>query len=373
MEFNNDNLNDSQQRNCNKAKDYNIIYAYTINDLKHDGLLKIGTTLIPYEDIDNIRDLTDNSSFLKFAAKSKIEQNDKILTNQCTIVYSTLGTKNNDECFNDEEVNEWLRKNCYNCQKKLDDNSQWWDLSSNQIRKAIDSIKNYVDYYDIESTRQLDSVGLAAINQTFSWFANQNRFYWICEKENDAIAPALFLIKKSQKEEINHFNHVLIVTNQLDTAEDWFSYFKDINGKNSLFSFLKINDYANELALKKINKSNELTNFISYLDINEYDRYKDVINNISWNLIIINLINVKIDTLFESKISSSSLNVKWLYFSKEAPYFCLSLDSNFSNINSTKKDLTQSKFMGHSHNCRFFWKALFQTYEMTTKCVVIFL
>ena len=335
MEDNNIKNNNSED-NEKTTKRFNIIYVYQISDPSHNGILKIGKTSFKMDDIGNyeIKDIENNAPLLESYARKRIDQQTKTAGTHYDVIYCTLGIKNDGTSFDDNTVNEWLEKRGYN-NEIVNGGTEWHSLSANQARRAIEAVKKNIDYADIDSSIQLLPLQAHAIDKTFSWFNSENRFYWICEKEEVAIVPSLFLIKKSQKQPDSIFNHVLIIGNSLEIGKDWSQNFNEINLSNCQYYFYQKDTSLGGSPFKKDEKINENNKFICFLNLKDFHEYEDIIRIMHWDLIIINEIDANIRTDIENKISQSSPNTKWLYFSKQNPDFSL-------NDNQNKKENQQN-------------------------------
>lgn len=339
MENYNNNGNENESSIIIAPKKYNIIYVYKINDPTHNGLVKIGKTSFNSDDVGDadIKNLPDDSPLLIYLAKKRIEQQTKTSANDVKILYCTLGIKDNGDYFDDNKVDEWLEKNNCKHEENLNGATEWYRLSIDQVKRAINAVKSGMDNCDIESELQLNSYEEEAIKQTFAWYENENRYFWQCEKELDILTPTLFLIKKSQLQPVNKFNHIFIICSTNQIGEEWFKYFNLINLSSSTYFFYQKEIKFGGIQLKKDDKINEENKFICYLDFRDWEEFKDTICMYRWDLIIIDELTENITTNFENKISECSPNAKWLYLTSHIPAFSL-----LQNKNDIEKDAKES-------------------------------
>lgn len=313
----NDNRNDNSE-----VRKYTIIYVYKINDVSHNGLLKIGKTSFSSADINvDPTTLGEENPYLYSVAKKRVDQQNQTAGNNYTIVYWTLGVKDNGQDFDDNDVDRLLQRNGVH-HEDINGSTEWYSLSIDAAKRAINAVKSGLDNCDFESELQLTQTQDNTISKTFSWYGKENRYFWSCNDETDAIVPTLFLVKKSQQSD-SRFNRVLVLGSSDQICATWVQNFRKINLPNSAYSFYGRDNSTIVNPLKIGDKIADEIKCILYLTFNDVDEYKDTIRALQWDLIVIGELNQNITTNLENQISEKSGNSKWLYLVHQIPGSCV--------------------------------------------------
>ena len=301
----------------NENRKYNVIYVYKINDPSHNGLLKIGKTSFNSTDVNtDPTKFGEDDHFLYYIAKNRVDQQNQTAGNNRTIVYWTLGVKDNGEDFDDNEVDRLLQRNGIS-HVDMNGSTEWYNLTVEVAKQAINAVKKGIRNLDFDSEVQLTANEDNIVSTTLSWFKKENRFFWSCNDETDTIIPTLFLVKKSKQ--IIKFNHVLILGSNDQFAKQWLENYHKIHLSNLSYFFYTKDNSIGGVSFSKDNKINQETKFVLYLAFNDWNEFKDTIRMHNWDLIVINELNENVDTSFENNISELSANAKWLYFSHVIP------------------------------------------------------
>lgn len=230
--------------------------------------------------------------------------------------------------FDVNDVNKWLEKNNYLPENNLNNFNGWYHLTINQIKRAINAVKNQEDYCDIDTEIKLTINETNAIKSALNWWEKQNRFFWIFIDESSIVVPTLILIKKTIQINLFKFNHVLIVGSNSDNISNWLGQFNKL-GLESYGYHLCSEENNNIIVNLEKSNLNADKKFICYLNFYNIEKYRKYIAYIHWDLIAINqLLDENISTGLENIISESSPDSKWLYFSENIPIFFLDFKGN---------------------------------------------
>lgn len=303
----------------NNAKSSYIVFAYQINDSKLTGLVKIGQVTFSLALASDIA-LTDDNHLFAYLAAQEIVKQYHISGNDVKILYSTIATKKDGSSFDVNDVDKWLEKNNYLRENFPNNFVGWYRLNINQIKRAINAIKNQEDYCDIDTEINLSANENNAIKNTFSWWEKQNRFFWINAEINNVIIPTFFLIKKSMQINSLKFNHVLILDSNLKDKNGWFEQFNNVKLDVHGYSFYSELNNEEDIRYNKANLNDD-NKFIWILDFSSIANHEKYISTCIWDLIVINQLDKNITTELENAISRNSPNSKWLYFSDSIPFF----------------------------------------------------
>lgn len=303
----------------NNLKSNYIVFAYQINDSKLTGLIKIGQVSFNPALASDIA-LTDDNHLFAYLAAQEIVKQYHISGNDVKILYSTIATKKDGSSFDVNDVDKWLEKNNYLRENFPNNFVGWYRLNINQIKRAINAIKNQEDYCDIDTEINLSANENNAIKNTFSWWEKQNRFFWISAEINNVIIPTFFLIKKSMQINSLKFNHVLILDSNLKDKNGWFEQFNNVKLDVHGYSFYSELNNEEDIRYNKANLNDD-NKFIWILDFSSIANHEKYISTCIWDLIVINQLDKNITTELENAISRNSPNSKWLYFSDSIPFF----------------------------------------------------
>jgi len=173
------------------AFDYKVIYAFTVNDEKHNGLIKIGdATLHTDTPTDG---LSPNCRELNQAALTRIKQYTNTVGITPVLLYTELAVKiikNKKDgsvelkAFRDHEVHRVLENSGIK-KVKIDDTTgrEWYRITKETALEAIAAVKkNYANLSNSVSNEFIPIIFRPeqkdAIERTIKQFKNGDRMLW---------------------------------------------------------------------------------------------------------------------------------------------------------------------------------------------------
>lgn len=280
-----------------KTFNYKVIYAFTIDDEKHRGLIKIGdATLHTNLSIDR---LMPNSRELNQAALKRIKEYTNTAGVTINLLHTELAIKENKKkdgtielkAFRDHEVHRVLENSGIN-KAKLDGSTgkEWYKIDLTTTKKAIEAVKNYIENLSNVKTgthvpivfrpEQVD-----AIEKTVKQFKKNDRMLWNAKMRFGKTLSALEVIKKCK------FKKSIIVTHRPVVNDGWYEDFNKIfNGTEYIYGS-KTNGNS---SVKKLNDSNKsFVYFASIQDLRGSEKVggrfnkNDEIFKTVWDLVIV--------------------------------------------------------------------------------------
>jgi len=251
------------------AFEYKVIYAFTVNDDKHKGLIKIGdATLHTNTQIDS---LPPNCRELNQAAMSRI----KGYTNTAGITPVLLHTelavktiKDKDDtmqlkAFRDHEIHRVLGNSGIK-KAKLDQSTsrEWFKIDIETAVEAINAVKKH--YANLSNSTANEFIPIIfrpeqkkAIDLTLKQFKKGDRMLWNAKMRFGKTLCALEVIKQFK------YNKTIILTHRPVVNDGWYDDFTKIfHGMDYLYGS-KANGYTVDDLLKQ-NK-----NFIYFASIQD--------------------------------------------------------------------------------------------------------
>lgn len=300
------------------AFNYKVIYAFTINDKNHKGLIKVGdATLHSNASIDS---LPPNCRELNQAALNRIKE----YTNTAGITPILLHTelaiksvKSNDgefhlKAFRDHDVHRVLENS--GIKKVTIDNTtgrEWFRINIATVIRAIEAVKH--SYANLSNSHIDKFVPIIfrpeqedAISRTVKWFKKSNRMLWNAKMRFGKTLSALEVAKQCK------FEKTIIFTNRPAVNAGWYEDFTKIfHGTEYLYGSKK-NGYSVE---ELLNKNKPFVYFASIQDLRgsekvggKYNKNYIVFKTV-WDFVIVDDERVIIRTKLEkpSKIKGLAL------------------------------------------------------------------
>lgn len=126
--------------------DYTLIYAFSIDDGRHDNMLKVGKATINY--FKKWQDLTPDCELLIKAAKARITQETGTAAIEYKLEYTELAIYEADGeefGFDDHDVHDVLENSGYHAVEfaNLEYNpKEWYPVTTELVIKAINAVKH---------------------------------------------------------------------------------------------------------------------------------------------------------------------------------------------------------------------------------------
>lgn len=215
--------------------DYTLIYAFSIDDGRHDNMLKVGKATINY--FKKWQDLTPDCEQLIKAAKARITQETGTAAIEYKLEYTELAIYEVDGeefGFDDHDVHDVLENSGYHAVEfaNLEYNpKEWYPVTTELVIKAIDAVKHNQSLLErkdwkTESAREkkteivLREEQELAVTKTLTQFLHGSKMLWNAKMRFGKTLCALEVVKRKP------FNRVLILTHRPAVRDGWF---KDFN------------------------------------------------------------------------------------------------------------------------------------------------
>lgn len=273
------------------AFNYKVIYAFTVNDEKHNGLIKIGDATLHTNTPTDC--LAPNCRELNQAALTRIKQ----YTNTVGIIPALLHTelavktiKNKKDgsmalkAFRDHEVHRVLENSGIK-KAKIDDSTgrEWYRITKETALEAISAVKkNYANLSNSVSNEYIPIIFRPeqkdAIERTIKQFRKGDRMLWNAKMRFGKTLSALEVVKRSQYEK------TIILTHRPVVNDGWYEDFTKIfYGMDYLYGS-KANGYTVDELLKK-NK-----NFVYFASIQDLRGSETVGGKFGKNYVVFNTV-----------------------------------------------------------------------------------
>ncbi len=279
------------------AFEYKVIYAFTVNDEKHKGLIKIGdTTLHTETSTDN---LAPNCRELNQAALARIKQYTNTVGITPVLLHTELAVKTIKnrkdgfcelKAFRDHEVHRLLENSGIK-KAKINDSTgrEWYRIATETALEAIAAVKkNYANLSNSVSNEYIPIIFRPeqkdAIERTIKQFKNGDRMLWNAKMRFGKTLSALEVVKRSKYEK------TIILTHRPVVNDGWYEDFTKIFHDMDYLYGSKANGYTVEELLKK-NKS--FVYFASIQDLRGSETVggkfgkNDVVFNTVWDCVIV--------------------------------------------------------------------------------------
>lgn len=279
------------------AFDYKVIYAFTVNDEKHNRLIKIGdATLHTNTPADS---LSPNCRELNQAALTRIKQYTNTVGIMPVLLHTELAVKTMKskkdgsvelKAFRDHEVHRVLENSGIK-KAKINDTTgrEWYRITKETAIEAIAAVKkNYANLSNSVSNEFIPIIfrpeQKEAIERTIKQFKNSDRMLWNAKMRFGKTLSALEVVKRSQYEK------TIILTHRPVVNDGWYEDFTKIfHGMDYLYGS-KANGYTVEGLLQKNKK---FVYFASIQDLRGSETVggkfgkNDVVFNTVWDCVIV--------------------------------------------------------------------------------------
>lgn len=215
--------------------DYTLIYAFSIDDGRHDNMLKVGKATINY--FKKWQDLTPDCELLIKAAKARITQETGTAAIEYKLEYTELAIYEADGeefGFDDHDVHDVLENSGYHAVEfaNLEYNpKEWYPVTTELVIKAINAVKHNQsllerkDWKTASAREKKTEIVLReeqelAVTKTLTQFLYGSKMLWDAKMRFGKTLCALEVVKRKP------FNRVLILTHRPAVRDGWF---KDFN------------------------------------------------------------------------------------------------------------------------------------------------
>lgn len=215
--------------------DYTLIYAFSIDDGRHDNMLKVGKATINY--FKKWQDLTPDCELLIKAAKARITQETGTAAIEYKLEYTELAIYEADGeefGFDDHDVHDVLENSGYHAVEfaNLEYNpKEWYPVTTELVIKAINAVKHNQsllerkDWKTTSAREKKTEIVLReeqelAVTKTLTQFLHGSKMLWDAKMRFGKTLCALEVVKRKP------FNRVLILTHRPAVRDGWF---KDFN------------------------------------------------------------------------------------------------------------------------------------------------
>lgn len=215
--------------------DYTLIYAFSIDDGRHDNMLKVGKATINY--FKKWQDLTPDCELLIKAAKARITQETGTAAIEYKLEYTELAIYEADGeefGFDDHDVHDVLENSGYHAVEfaNLEYNpKEWYPVTTELVMKAINAVKHNQsllerkDWKTASAREKKTEIVLReeqelAVTKTLTQFLHGSKMLWDAKMRFGKTLCALEVVKRKP------FNRVLILTHRPAVRDGWF---KDFN------------------------------------------------------------------------------------------------------------------------------------------------
>lgn len=215
--------------------DYTLIYAFSIDDGRHDNMLKVGKATINY--FKKWQDLTPDCELLIKAAKARITQETGTAAIEYKLEYTELAIYEADGeefGFDDHDVHDVLENSGYHAVEfaNLEYNpKEWYPVTTELVIKAINAVKHNQallerkDWKTASAREKKTEIVLReeqelAVTKTLTQFLHGSKMLWDAKMRFGKTLCALEVVKSKP------FNRVLILTHRPAVRDGWF---KDFN------------------------------------------------------------------------------------------------------------------------------------------------
>ena len=239
----------------NNSFEYKVIYIFTVEDVAHRGLLKIGDATLHTEVV--IDRLTPNCRELNQAALKRIKAYTNTVGLIPKLLWSEVATrtvKQKDgsvklQAFRDHQVHTVL-KNSGIMPKELGKSREWFEVDIDTAKAAIDAVKqNHANLSNSNVIKQAPIIfrpeQVACIEKVQKHFKKADRFLINAKMRYGKTFVSLEIIKKCA------FKKTIIVTHRPVVDAGWYEDFTKIfNGTDYIYGS-KASGYTVDQLLKK--------------------------------------------------------------------------------------------------------------------------
>ena len=277
------------------AFNYKVIYAFTIDDEVHKGLVKIGdATLNTNLSIDK---LFPNCRELNQAALKRIKKYTNTAGITPNLLYTELALKEKHGkdgiklfAFRDYQVHSVLENSGIH-KVKIDGSTgrEWFRIEKDTVIEAIQAVKN--NYANLSNTKSDNHVPIIfrpeqkeAIERTVKQFKKSNRMLWNAKMRFGKTLSALEVIRRC------NFQKTIILTHRPVVNDGWYEDFRKIFHDTEYRYGSKSNGYD----VKQLNKLKvPYVYFASIQDLRgseavggKFGKNEDIFDTV-WDLVIV--------------------------------------------------------------------------------------
>lgn len=275
---------------------YKVIYAFTINDDSHRGLIKIGDSTL-YSDL-TLDKLSPNCRELNQAALNRIKKYTNTAGVAPELVHTelaikTVRDKNGDahiKAFRDYDVHRVLENSGIKKAKIGETTGREWFLITKETAiEAIEAVKNNHANLSNSSTNEFIPIIFRpeqkeAIERTVKQFKKNDRMLWNAKMRFGKTLSALEVVKRCG------YKKTIILTHRPVVNDGWYDDFgKIFHGTDYIYGS-KVNGYSIEDLLKK---ENGFVYFASIQDLRgsevvggKHDKNKMIFDTV-WDCVIV--------------------------------------------------------------------------------------
>lgn len=280
-----------------KAFNYKVIYAFTVDDEKHSGLIKIGDTTLHTE--LSIDKLTPNSRELSQASLKRIKEYTNTVGVTVNLLHTELAIKENRKtdgtielkAFRDYEVHRVLENSGIK-KAKLDGSTgkEWYKIDKSTVLEAINAVKKHHD--NLSNVKSSNHVPIVfrpeqheAIDKTVKQFKKHDRMLWNAKMRFGKTLSTLEVIKRCK------FKKSIIVTHRPVVNDGWYEDFTKIFYDTDYVYGSKNNGYS---SVQSLNESDK--NFVYFASIQDlrgsekvggkYSKNDEIFSTV-WDLVIV--------------------------------------------------------------------------------------
>lgn len=289
-------MEDKTNLEFKESFNYKVIYAFTIEDDKHKGLIKIGdATLHTHSSIDK---LVPNCRELNQAALKRIKSYTNTAGVEPNLLYTELAIKEKHKkdgsieikAFRDHEVHRVLENSGIKKAKMTGSTGkEWFKTDLYTAKEAIEAVKKYYD--NLSNAKSSDFVPIVfrpeqkdAIEKTLKQFEKNNRMLWNAKMRFGKTLSALEVIRRSE------FKKTIILTHRPVVNAGWYEDFSKIfHGTDYAYG-----SKENGNSVKSLNEKG--TNFVYFASIQDlrgssivggkYNKNNDIFETV-WDLVIV--------------------------------------------------------------------------------------
>lgn len=251
-------MNNKDNMQFKNAFNYKVIYAFTVNDERHKGLIKIGdATLHTTSSIDT---LAPNCKELNQAALARIKSYTNTVGVTPSLLHTELAVKKEHSkdghitftAFRDHEVHRVLENSGIK-KAKIDGSTgrEWYQIDKETVVEAIQAVKK--NYANLSNSKVSEHIPIIfrpeqkeAIYKTVKHFKkNNHRMLWNAKMRFGKTLSALKVIKKCE------FKKTIILTHRPVVNDGWYEDFTKIFYDTDYLYGSKSNGYTVEELNKK--------------------------------------------------------------------------------------------------------------------------
>lgn len=216
--------------------EYKLIYAFVINDERHQNLIKVGQATLHTN--KHYSCFAPNCKELNYAAKQRINSYTVTAGIPYQLIYTEIAVydeKQKDgtfktKSFSDHKVHEVLKRSgienhYFDTEKKQ---NEWFKTDLETVINAINAVKNNQTALDISQISNNQSPiifrpeQLKAIRDTIAQYKVNNRMLWNAKMRFGKTLTALQVVKEMK------FNRTIIITHRPQVNDGWYDDFKKI-------------------------------------------------------------------------------------------------------------------------------------------------